>query len=120
MQYSEIDAWLYADEDNGTVADLTIEDRLPWQVIKFFNSLGGFDHWWDDIDEDTKDEVFGLLRIALHETIAAQKVAESAADWADAIKARDAGAGGSSEYLRAREQLLYAAVREYRKRGKEA
>ena len=43
-----------------------------------------------------------------------RQVAETAADWLDAWKAYDAGAGGSGEYLRARETLLLATVREYR------
>lgn len=50
----------------------------------------------------------------------ARKVVEAAMDWADAVKAYDAGVYGSSAYLRAREQFLYAAVREYREPGKEA
>lgn len=48
---------------------------------------------------------------------AARKVANAAVDWADAQKAYEAGAGGAAAYLRAREQLLLAAVREYRENG---
>lgn len=46
---------------------------------------------------------------------AARKVADAACDWADACAAYDAGASGSGDYLRAREVLLRATVREYRK-----
>ena len=44
-----------------------------------------------------------------------RKVVDAAVEWADAFPGYEAGASGSSEYMRAREGLLRATVREYRK-----
>jgi hypothetical protein len=65
---------------------------------------------------DIAGENILLWRKAEAELEAARKVVDAAVDWADAQRACGAGAGGSSEYKRAREQLLYAIVREYPQR----
>jgi len=37
---------------------------LAEQVISYFESRGGFDHWWDDISSDDKNEIVeGLVRL---------------------------------------------------------
>jgi len=35
--------------------------RRAWHVVDFFLKLKGFDHWWDNIDDDTQDDLFAEL-----------------------------------------------------------
>src|SRR5262245_2620856 len=78
--------------------------------------------------EAAKEMAQNAKRIAEEESLAAaaeldevkaenaklRAVVDAAVDWADAFPGYEAGAFGSSAYLKAREQLLRATVREYR------
>lgn len=67
MKYDEILNFMYGSGRTRSVDDLPQEDKLPMKVVQFFNSRGGFDHWWDDIDRETRDEIFDELRALLAE-----------------------------------------------------
>lgn len=42
--------------------------RTAWAIVEFFGGRKGFDHWWDNIDDDIKDEIFESLvaEVAAH------------------------------------------------------
>lgn len=63
--YTEIDEFMYNGDESHSVDELDADDRAPWRVIKYLNSLGGFDHWWDDIEAETQDKIFDGLRTVL-------------------------------------------------------
>lgn len=39
--------------------------RRAWAVLKALNDRGGFDHWFENIDNDIQDEIFEELRKAV-------------------------------------------------------
>jgi len=40
------------------------EKELAKTILRYLENLGGFDHWWDNIEEDTKFEIVqGLVNI---------------------------------------------------------
>ncbi len=69
MTYTE----LYEERWNGKTKEAPFLKKLDngsqkaWLVIKVLDSRGGFDHWWDDIDSECKDEIFEELRAVLAE-----------------------------------------------------
>lgn len=64
MTYSEIYNAMYG---RGAKPQLEPLDRQAWEVIRFFYERGGFDHWWDRIDVEIKDEIFDELRAKLRD-----------------------------------------------------
>lgn len=64
MTYTE----LYEERWNGTTTSISFMEKLDapskraWLAITVLNGRGGFDHWWDDIDEECRDEIFEELK----------------------------------------------------------
>lgn len=34
-----------------------MEKQIVEKIIYFLSDIGGFDHWWDSIDEETQEEI---------------------------------------------------------------
>ncbi len=34
-----------------------MEKQIVEEIIDFLRDRGGFDHWWDGIDEETQEEI---------------------------------------------------------------
>lgn len=60
MKYSELHE-AYWSNDAVKARDTLFKDaptRVAWEIVEFFGERKGFDHWWDNIDDDIKDEIF--------------------------------------------------------------
>lgn len=68
MTYNEIYKAVYSGEGQSVLDKIEATQRAAWQIIRFLDSLGGFDHWWDAIEGRTKDEIFCGLCDALTKT----------------------------------------------------
>lgn len=63
MKYSEIHEALYGGSVLRPLGTLNLDlgRRLAWVEILTLEGRGGFDHWWDEIEEEDKDELFEEL-----------------------------------------------------------
>lgn len=64
MKYSELFERIYDSTNTGDEFLLTQDfaTRASWSILFGLNDRGGFDHWWDDIDDDLHDEIFDEMR----------------------------------------------------------
>lgn len=60
MKYSELHE-AYWSNDAAQARKTLFKDaptRVAWEILEFFRGRKGFDHWWNDIDDTTKDKIF--------------------------------------------------------------
>lgn len=65
MTYSKIHNAMYG---RGPKPELDPLDRQAWEVIRFFCGRKGFEWWWGNVNDPTKDDIFDELRKLLAET----------------------------------------------------
>jgi hypothetical protein len=60
MTYTEITETYWENKTNQKklIAELPPSHRAAWEVLENLNGRGGFDHWFDPIDDEDKDEIF--------------------------------------------------------------
>lgn len=65
MTYTEIFERVYATsrraDQEAKVTALPANVRAAWKAIQGLTDRKGFDHWWDELDEDLHDEIFAEL-----------------------------------------------------------
>lgn len=63
MKYTEILEAYWSTQNPETHAKLfaAIAVHRAWKVIRLFEDRRGFEHWWDEIDEEIQDEIFDDL-----------------------------------------------------------
>jgi len=55
MKYTEIEG------DDSLIDSEPKHRKAAWEVIQELYSRAAFDHWWDNIYDDDKDELFDTL-----------------------------------------------------------
>lgn len=59
MTYTEMYNQIYS---SGTlkdkVAQYTMEQTKAWAILCALNERAGFDHWWDRVPDELKDDIF--------------------------------------------------------------
>ena len=67
MTYSELyeKRWDGKTDKTQFLEKLDTGSQKAWRVLELLDRRGGFDHWWDDIDGECKDEIFEELRSLL-------------------------------------------------------
>ena len=74
MKYSEIHRSYYAEARNAQDSArfwllFRPQVRLAWLILRFFSDRSGFGGWWDEINQDTKDDLFDHLVVFLENNI---------------------------------------------------
>jgi hypothetical protein len=66
MTYRELhDAYygpLTGSERDALFQSWDIPTRMAWRVITELSDRKGFGHWWHEIDDDCKDEIFYAIK----------------------------------------------------------
>jgi hypothetical protein len=56
MTYTEIE------ESNIAPNALPISERIVFKIIQELYGRAAFDHWWDNIEDEDRDELFDTLK----------------------------------------------------------
>lgn len=52
-------------KEDSFLSGLEDGEKRAWNAIEVLDSRGGFDHWWCDMDEECRDDIFKELRLIL-------------------------------------------------------
>ena len=53
---------MYEDICTEKVKSLSRPQRIAWLIIDELYDRSGFDDWWDDVDEETQEEIFEKMQ----------------------------------------------------------
>jgi hypothetical protein len=77
MTYTELDNKIWNIDDKCCVKEerlrqaeiqgLEDDDRTAYRIIRALSGRKGFGHWWDEIDDEDKDEIFSELKQIIRE-----------------------------------------------------
>jgi hypothetical protein len=64
MTFTEIFEYVYSDSEEvkKRIEKLPKIDRIVWKIYQELDGRAGFDHWFGNIDNDIKDEIFDSLK----------------------------------------------------------
>lgn len=66
MTYTEIYDEVYGRVSPGPKA-LSIGEQRAWNILRSLYERAAFDHWWDGIPDEVKDEIFEEIRRIVEE-----------------------------------------------------
>ena len=64
MTFTELYEHIYTGEGNSQDKQAALEpvDRMAWQIYRVLAGRKGFDWWWNDIEDEDKNEIFDEFR----------------------------------------------------------
>jgi len=68
MKYTELYEKRWGEtvaNESEFLASIDIATKRAWLAMEVLDGRKGFDHWWCDIDEDCKNEIFDQLKAVL-------------------------------------------------------